>query len=159
MILKTWAGVDCNTSVESMWQVATDSTRFPAFFTGFGLRPAVLRVEVLGNEGVKKGTRRKIYNQDGSVITEIVDRFEINSLHSYRLVEGFKPPFSWLVREGRATWEFQRNGSNCGVVWRYEFELTTFLFAWIVGPILWIFFKRAMRDCLQKIHEAALSIQ
>ena len=154
MRLKTSAEIDCSASVEDMWALATDNKRFPDFFKGFVLIPAVMQVEVLGEGETRVGTKRKIHNKDGSVITEVVDVFEPHRVRQYRLIDGFTPPFSWLVRLGTGRWEFHKKESGCRVVWHYEFELTSFLVAWIVGPILWLFFKRAMQDCLDRMRDA-----
>ena len=124
MRLKTFAEIECAVPLESMWQIATDGSRFPEFFSGCGPIPAVTKVETQGE--VQKGTVRRIHNSDGTIITEVVDDFEPCRLHSYRLTKGFEAPFSWLVRGAEGKWVFHKKNSGCRVVWYYEFELTSF---------------------------------
>ena len=151
MRLHTQASLEYHSSIQKTWDLATDTTRFPEFFKGFAIIPAIVRIEPLDDEPKKAGSQRKIYNEDGSVILEQTDIFEHHKEHSYRLLEGFAPPFSWLVRSGGGTWSFAETEKGTLVVWRYHFELTTPLVSWIVGPVLWIFFQRAMQNCLNRM--------
>ena len=51
-------------SQESVWSVVTDLTRFPSFFDGFLVIPAVQKIEVLYEEPIAGGMR-KVHNRWG----------------------------------------------------------------------------------------------
>ncbi|MGH8457736.1 MAG: SRPBCC family protein, partial [Nevskiales bacterium] len=46
-------------------------------------------------------------------------------------------------------WRFTRDGSGTRIDWHYAFQLRSPLALLVVLPIVKIFFRRAMQDCLE----------
>lgn len=134
----------------------TDPDRFPAFFRGFGPIPAV-RAIVLDTPPLAVGARRSVRNADGSVLREVVTALEPPHRHAYRL-DGFRPPFAWLVRHGDACWTVEPDAAGSRVRWTYRFALTRTV-AWpIAAPLLRVFMASAMRRCLRAMADAATPV-
>lgn len=138
-------------SAEHAFALATDSARFPEFFRGFGPIPAVRGVEPHGPTRV--GSTRTVRNADGSVLHEAVTAFEPPHRHVYRL-QGFRAPFSWLVRQGDADWRVAPVPGGAHVAWIYDFTLVHPL-AWPLARPLLVFMGLAMRRCLSAMARAA----
>ncbi|GHE32973.1 SRPBCC family protein [Vulcaniibacterium thermophilum] len=134
----------------------TDADRFPAFFRGCGPVPAVRAVE-LDAPPLAVGARRTVRNADGSVLREVVTAFEPPRRHAYRL-DGFRPPFAWLVRHGDACWTVEPDAAGSRVRWSYRFALAHAA-AWpVAAPLLRLFMTAAMRRCLRAMADAATPI-
>lgn len=134
----------------------TDADRFPAFFRGCGPIPAVRAVE-LDAPPLAVGARRTVRNADGSVLREVVTAFEPPRRHAYRL-DGFRPPFAWLVRHGDACWTVEPDAAGSRVRWSYRFALVHAA-AWpVAAPLLRLFMTAAMRRCLRAMADAATPI-
>ena len=128
-----------------------DSARFPQWFRGYGPIAAITRVEADGVPRV--GGQRTVYNADRSMLHECITALDPPHHHAYTL-SGFRPPFSWLVRQGAATWEFADSERGTRVRWRYTFTVTSAL-AWpLAKPVLAICMAGAMRRCLDNMARA-----
>jgi len=132
------------------FDLLVDPARFAGCFPGYGPIPAIHAIEMKGALAV--GCQRTIRNRDGSVLTEQVTALQRPTRHAYRLT-GLRPPFSWLVREGRADWRLQQVADGCVVDWRYAFTLVSPL-AWpVAAPLLSLCFARAMHRSLARVGE------
>ena len=139
-----------NGALQEVWDLVTDMERFPSFFGGFGPIPAVTQVEVL-YDTPKKGEKRKVHSADGGIITEEIVDFSPPKEHRYRLIGGFAPPFSWMVFDAEGVWRLSEGDDGTWVVWDYSFGIRSWLLIWLTAPLVWIFFRGAMKKCLDKM--------
>lgn len=154
MQVKTRANVHMAAPIEAVFALATDLPNFHRYFRGSGPIPAVLKVEWHPGARPVPGARRDVHNSDDSVIVEELLELESPVRHRYRLVSGFRPPFSFLVDHAEGDWHFTRAGEGTDVTWDYRFALRSPM-AWpVVAPIVHVFFRRAMQDCLHAMREA-----
>lgn len=154
MQITTSAEISVTSNIERSFALATDSPRFPRYFKGRGPIPAVLKVEWHAGSRPEAGARRDIHNADGSVLLEQVLELTPPLRHRYRLLGGFKPPFSWMVAHADGCWQFTAQGSGTHIRWDYAFTLRSPL-AWpVVLPIVKVFFRGAMQDCLHAMRDA-----
>lgn len=131
---------------------AADYAGFAAVFPGYGLIPKIEKITLEEGEQLTEGSIRLIHNGDGSVLRERVEVLRRPEAHVY-VLSGFVFPFSLLVREATGAWLFEPAGQGTRVVWNYDFELTSFL-AWpLAAPIIWLFFRGAMRRSLGLIKQ------
>lgn len=137
-------------SIETTFELVTDSPAFPEYFPGNLVIAAVTRVERL-DEPTQAGSRRRVQTADGAELIEVVDVLDPPREHSYRIVEGFKPPANFLFREARAQWLLRTEGGGTRIDWTYAYSLTHPLAALIAWPVIGIFFRAAMRDCLDRM--------
>lgn len=138
-------------TAEQAFALSIDSARFPDWFRGYGPIAAIERIQTDGAPCV--GGRRTVYSADGSVLHESITVLDPPHHHGYTL-SGFRPPLSWLVREGAAAWQFSAHTSGTRVCWRYRFTLTSWL-AWpLTKPLLAICMTAAMRRCLDNMLQA-----
>jgi hypothetical protein len=151
MLVKTRASVTVPAAAEQAFGLATDLSNFHHYFKGSGPIPAVLKVQWHPGAQPVPGARRDVHNSDGSVIVEELLELTMPVRHHYRLLSGFKAPFSWMVEYAEGDWHFTRQGGGTQIVWDYSFQLRSLL-AWpVVFPIVRIFFTRAMQDCLESM--------
>lgn len=153
MKINLHARVDVPASAEQAFALVTDPDRFPEFFPGNLLVPAVLAVELQGEPPPAPGMLRLVRNADGSCMTERVEKFEPPREHRYGLIAGFVPPANWLIREAEAVWRVEPRGGGSRIDWHYAFQLRHPLAALLAWPTLGVFFGRAMRHCLQAMGE------
>lgn len=148
MQLHTQATVTASITPAQAYALATDAASFSRYFKGCGPVPAVKKVEwESAAQGV--GARRRVHNSDGSVIIEEVLELSAPTRHRYRLVSGFKPPFSWMVKWAEGDWHFTPEGAGARIDWNYYFELRSAAMLPLVLPIAKIFFRQAMQNCLE----------
>lgn len=132
--------------IEAAFALAVDADRFPGLFAGCGPVPGLRRVRLQG--ALTVGVIREVESEDGSHLLERVTVLEPPYRHAYTL-SGMKPPFSWLVRAGRAEWTFRAADSGTLVRWCYEWEPTTRLAHPAAWLLLKLFMRGAMRRCLR----------
>jgi hypothetical protein len=141
---------------EVAFAMATDADRFPGFFTGFGLIPAVRGVRLHGPLAV--GSTRSVHNADGAVLLETITAHDPPVRHAYTLT-GFRPPFSWLVSHGLANWSVAGHEYGSRVCWDYEFTLTR-RWLWLLAlPLIKLFMARAMHRCLKNMARSLVSTE
>ncbi|UXI67244.1 SRPBCC family protein [Tahibacter amnicola] len=133
---------------DPIFALSVDAGRFPQCFAGFGPIPAIRAIQLHGS--LAAGTTRTIDNSDGSSLTETITQVTPPHEHHYTL-QGFRPPFSWLVRKAQAQWCIDGSADHSAVTWRYRFELTSPLAFPIAAPLLRVFMAGAMRRCLQRM--------
>ena len=149
MQVETRATVTVPATAAQAFALATDMPNFPRYFKGSGPIPAVLKVEWHPGAQPVPGARRDVHNSDGSVIVEELQELTSPERHRYRLIGGFKPPFSFMVEYAEADWRFIRESNGTRIDWHYAFHLRSPLALPVVTPIVRIFFRRAMQDCLE----------
>ncbi|MEO8673268.1 MAG: SRPBCC family protein [Tahibacter sp.] len=135
-------------TAQAAFDFALDTAQFPATFTGYGPIPSIRSIVVEGP--LMPGAVRRVSNSDGSVLTERVETVARPERHSYTL-EGFRVPFSWLVRQGTADWTFEETGVITRVRWTYAFRLTSPLVMPLAMVLLRLFMTRAMQRCLENM--------
>lgn len=138
----------CPAPVAAVFACAVDPARFPAMFRGFGPVAGITRIDYA--DAPAMGARRRVTFTDGSSLQETVTAWDEPVRHAYQLT-GFRPPMSWLVREGNADWRFRAQGSDADVTWSYVFTLSGVL-AWpFAKPLLAWCMGTAMRRCLDAL--------
>lgn len=138
----------CPAPIASVFACAVDPARLPAMFRGFWPVAGITRIDHEVAPAI--GARRRITLSDGSSLQETVTAWDVPARHAYRLT-GFRPPMSWLVREGNADWRFGSQGNDTDVTWSYVFTLTGVL-AWpLAKPLLAWCMGTAMRRCLDAL--------
>lgn len=136
-------------SAPAVFELMVDPVRFPATFRGYGLIPAIRSISLDGPLAV--GVLRRIHNADGTTLTEQVTALDKPLRHAYTL-GGFRPPFSWLVKRGEATWSLGlANESTTRVHWHYRFMATSVLAYPMASLLLRIFMTHAMQRCLENM--------
>lgn len=148
MQVRTRASVMVAAAAEQAFALATDLPEFHRYFRGSGPIPAVQKVVWHPGAQPLPGARRDVHNSDGSVIVEELLELNPPERHRYRLLSGFKPPFSWMVEYAEGDWRFTRESGGTRIDWYYAFQLRSPLALPVVFPIVKIFFRRAMQDCL-----------
>lgn len=139
---------------EKVYDFATDPDVFHTIFPGNALVPAVEKVSLADPGPAQVGRLRHVDNSDGSRITELILALDRPSRHHYRLVEGFRPPFSWLVKTAEGDWSFVAEDGGTRVTWVYSFQLRSPLAAPLTLPIVRVFFRGAMARCLDLMSRA-----
>ena len=139
---------------EVAFALATDADRFPAFFTGFGLIPAVRGIRLHAPLAV--GSQRRVHNADGTVLSERITAHDPPVRHAYTL-SGFRPPFAWLVERGEANWTFTGHEFGSRVRWDYEFTLARPWLWPVAALLLKLFMARAMHRCLKNMERALIA--
>lgn len=153
--MKVWteAHVEIARPAEAVFDHAVDPLKMPGLFVGYGPIPGIREVEIEGGGPPRAGVLRRVTNSDGSVVEEELVALARPHRQAYRLLRGFRPPFSWLVRAGEGEWTFTSTDSGTEVSWRFGFELTTSL-AWpLASVLLHTAFRAAMRRCLLRLRE------
>jgi len=127
-------------SPTDVFRAATALANLPRMFPGFGVVPGVLEATVDGP--VQAGALRKVKTKDGGAVEERIVEHEEPRSHKY-ILEGIRPPFSWIVKKGESAWQFQEHEGETLVVWSADFTLTTPLVAPIARFLL-SHFRRSM---------------
>ena len=140
---------------EVVFDLGTPAEMLPRLFRGYGPIPGIAKAEIVGGGELKAGAIRRITNTDGSVIDEEIIELRRPEKHVYRLIRGFKFPFSLLVRGADSDWTFSAAGAGTRVAWRFSFVPTTPLVSPVVGLIARRFFRRAQAECLTNLKQHA----
>ncbi len=155
MQITTVAQVTINADVESVFDCSIDCHNLPKFFTGYKLIPAIVNASTLDNMPVCTGSRRIVSNSDGSVVEELIVRLQRPEIQEYRLLNGLKPPFSWLVCSACGQWLYETLDSTPNsvtkITWVFKFEMRNFpaylLFLFTVNDA----FQKAQEICLENL--------
>jgi hypothetical protein len=157
MKVETRASVTVPVAREQAFALATDMANFHRYFKGSGPIPSVRKVVWHPGAQPVPGAKRDVHNSDGSVIVEELLELTVPARHRYRLVSGFKPPFSWLVEFAEGDWRFTPETTGTRIDWHYVFQLRSPLALPVALPIVKIFFRRAMQDCLESMRKALMA--
>ena len=147
MYIRTQAIAVFDSSIDEAWDFVTNMERFPTFFNGFGPISGVEKIELQYTEP-SVGGRRLVHSADGSCITEEIEVFEPNREHTYRLIDGFTPPFVWMVSSAQGQWLLEQTPKGTRITWNYAFTIRAVLLSWLTAFIVKVFFRGAMQRCL-----------
>jgi carbon monoxide dehydrogenase subunit G len=150
-VIETRASVRVAAPRATVFDIAVDPKVMARIFRGCGPIPAIERVEVEGGGPSRTGGVRWVHNSDGSVVREELVEIDRPATQSYRLVSGFRPPFSWLVRGAAGHWRFEEEPDGTRVTWRFTFEPRSRWVAPLVGLVARRFFRRAQERCLDAL--------
>lgn len=150
MRLETQASVEVKAEPETVFDFATSLSTLPKVFTGYGPIPAILKAEIIAGKSMETGVIRKVWNSDGSIVDEEIVELIRPTTQRYRLIRGFKPPFSYIFREASGEWTLSSAPLGTNIVWKFYFELTSPLVQ-PIAQLIGFFFVRAQRQCLINI--------
>ncbi|MBD2177367.1 SRPBCC family protein [Pseudanabaena sp. FACHB-1998] len=140
-----------NAKIEDVFNASTDCHNLPKFFTGYKGIPAILSAKTVDGFPLHEGSIRIVDNSDGSSIEEVILSLKQPNLQEYKLIKGFKPPFSWLVRSASGKWEYETLDTKTRVIWNFYFE-TRNIFAYLVFRLLvQQQFQNAQEICLKNL--------
>ena len=151
MQIQTSVQVIVNAKIEDVFNASTDCDNLPKFFTGYKGIPAILSAKTVDGLPLREGSIRIVDNSDGSSIEEVILSLKQPNLQEYKLIKGFKPPFSWLVRAASGKWEYETLDNKTRVIWNFSFE-TRNIFAYLVFRLLVLQqFQKAQEICLRNL--------
>ncbi len=151
MQIKTNAQIIVNAGIEAVFDASTDCQNLPNFFTGYKGIPAIVSAKTIDGLTLHEGSIRVVDNSDGSTIEEVITSLKRPDTQSYKLVKGFKPPFSWLVRVASGKWSYETLDAKTRVIWDFYFE-TPNIFAYLIFRLLVERpFQKAQEICLGNI--------
>ncbi len=150
MQISTSASVLIPRPREEVFARATDSTNTPQTLRSRGPFAGISKVEMHEGQTLAKGSRRRVFMTDGTVLEEVILDYDPPVRHRYRWTGGAKFPFSLLVRSGTGNWDFIETEGGTRIVWTYTFGLTSPLAYPIAVPIV-LCFKRWLQQGLDAI--------
>lgn len=154
MRVSTVASVECQVSVEKLFDAATSMETLSTILRPVGPLPGVERAWIPGGAATAKGVHRSVVLTDGATLDEEVTAWEPPRVHEYR-VTGFARPFSLLVRHAIARWTFDSLGADRSrVTWRYEFALTSRLASPLALPLVKVAMHKLMQSTLDNLRSS-----
>lgn len=151
MQIHTSAQISIDAPIEHVFDCSIDCQNLPKFFTGYRAIPAILSATTTDGLPLHEGSTRIVQNSDGSAIEETIVSLQRPTLQAYKLVNGFKPPFSWLVRSASGRWLYQVIDSSTQINWQFEFEMQN-VFAYVVfWTLIKHSFQTAQSICLANL--------
>lgn len=148
MQIQTNAQVIVDAGIEAVFDASTDCRNLPRFFTGYKAIPAIVSAKTVDGLPLHEGSIRIVDNSDGSSIEEVIVSLRRPDGQEYKLLKGFKPPFSWLVQAASGRWSYRTLDAKTEVVWNFYFEIPN-LFAYLV-------FRLAVQRPFQRAQEICL---
>ncbi|MGH0035737.1 MAG: SRPBCC family protein [Myxococcota bacterium] len=152
-MIKTFARTTILARRERVFDIATANETLPRVFEGYGPVPAIREATIESGRPPGPGEVRLVSNSDGSTIREEIDEWVRPRSHRYRLVSGFDPPFSWLIRSASGRWAFEEISTGTRVTWRFVFEPASAIAAPLVSFIAAWLFQPAQVRCLSALKE------
>jgi hypothetical protein len=147
----------CPATPQAAYAQVFDLAGFPEISPPGKLAPPVVRIEwTSGALGPAQGAQRLVFLADGSCLIETVLTYDEPRGQRY-LVEGFRPPLSWLVRRAEGEWRFTpaataaTSGQGTEVRWLYYFEPRNSLAALLLRPLLSLIFQPMMNACVERL--------
>lgn len=151
MKIQTNAQVIINADAESVFDVSTNCRNLQKFFTGYKVIPAIVSARTLDGLPLQEGSIRIVDNRDGSSVEEIIVLLQRPYIQEYKLVKGFKPPFSWLVRAASGQWSYEDIDARTKIMWEFNFE-TPNLFTYLIFRLMVKRpFQKAQEICLENV--------
>ena len=151
MQIQTSVQVIVNASIEDVFNASIDCQNLPKFFTGYKAIPAIVSAKTIDGLPLHEGSVRIVENSDGSSIEEVIVSLKQPDLQEYKLLRGFKPPFSWLVRSASGKWEYETLGAKTQVRWNFYFEVSNIFAYWVFRLIVQPSFQQAQEICLRNL--------
>jgi hypothetical protein len=124
---------------DDVFAFATYSANAPSTIRARGPYAGVRKIEMHEGQSLAKGSKRRIFMTDDSVLDETILEYDPPVNHRYAWTGGVKPPFSLLVRSGSGNWDFTETEGGTRIVWTYTFGLTSPLAYPLAIPIVWLF--------------------
>ncbi len=124
---------------EEVFAFATDMSNTPRTIRPRGPFAGIRKIEMQVGQSLAKGSMRRIFMTDGSVLDETTFEYDPPVRHRYGWTGGVKPPFSLLIRSGTGNWDFTETAGGTRIVWTYTFGLTSPLAYPLAMPIAWLF--------------------
>jgi ribosome-associated toxin RatA of RatAB toxin-antitoxin module len=153
MKVQSQAAIAIKAVPEQVFDFATAVPNLPKVFKGYGAIPGIRRAEIVGGGEMREGAIRRVTNTDNSVIDEEIIKLNRPTQQTYKLISGFKPPFSFLIRSGAGDWTFVPSNDSTIVTWKFNFELTSVLAYPMMALIVSVFFQQAQQRCLAEIKQ------
>ncbi|HAZ44162.1 MAG TPA: SRPBCC family protein [Cyanobacteria bacterium UBA11371] len=151
MKVQSQASIEIKASPAQVFDFATAVSTLPKVFKGYGVIPAIRSAEIVGGGEMRGGAIRRVTNSDNSAIDEEIIQLTRPTKQTYKIVSGFKPPFSYLIRYGGGDWTFTPSNDSTIVTWKFYFELTSVLAYPIMAFIMSAQFQKAQQICLTEI--------
>ncbi len=151
MKVQSRASIEINALPEKVFDFATAPDNLPKLFKGYGVIPGILNVEIVGDSETREGVIRRVTNLDNSIIDEEIIELKRPTKQTYKLISGFNPPLSFLVRSGAGDWTFTPSNNSTILVWEFYFELTSILAYPLMAFIMSAYFHKAQQLCLSEI--------
>lgn len=151
MQIQTNAQVTVNAGIEAVFDASTDCQNLPKFFTGYKGIPAIVSAKTIDGLPLHEGSIRIVDNSDGSSIEEAIVSLKRPDTQEYKLVKGFKPPFSWLVRTASGKWSYETLEAGTRVTWNFYFEIPNILAYLIFSLVIEHPFQQAQEICLRNL--------
>ena len=164
-LLGTEASQKIEALPDQVYDYITTPHHFPQAFKGYGPIPAMTH-EVLEGEtdALREGLIRWVSAKGGAVFVEKILVLERPRRYIYDIVSGIPSPLSLLVKTAHSEWtvkprlevgvaatdgQSQATGTILG--WTYTFRTHSALTSLLALPIVKVFMKRAMQDCLGRL--------
>lgn len=151
MKIQTNVQVIINAGAESVFDVSTDCRNLQKFFTGYKAIPAIVRARTVDGLSLRDGSIRIVDNSDGSSIEELIVSLQRPNIQKYKLVKGFKPPFSWLVRAASGQWSYEDIDTRTRITWEFKFETPNLFTYLIFRLVVKRPFQKAQEICLENV--------
>ena len=151
MKIQTSTQVVINANIESVFDASTDCQNLPKFFIGYKAIPAIVSARTSDGLPLQEGSIRIVDNSDGSSIEESIVSLQRPNIQKYKLVKGFKPPFSWLVRAASGQWLYENIDVTTKITWEFNFEAFNLFTYLIFRLIVKRPFQKAQEICLKNI--------
>ncbi|WP_271252239.1 SRPBCC family protein [Pseudanabaena sp. Chao 1811] len=153
MQIQSNAQIVINAEIATVFDASTDCKNLPKFFTGYQSIPAIVGAKTIDELPLHEGSIRIVDNSDGSSIEEVIVLLERPSTQKYKLIKGFKPPFSWLVKTASGQWSYEDLDSKTKVIWNFYFEMSN-IFAYAIFRLAVLRpFQKAQDICLRNLKE------
>ena len=151
MLIQTSAQTSINAPIERVFDGSIDCQNLPRCFTGYQAIPAILSATTTDGLSLHAGSTRIVHNSDGSKITERIISLQRPTLQAYKLLDGFKPPFSWLLRSASGQWSYQVIDSGTQITWQFKFEMRHLLAYVVFLAMVKHPFQTAQNICLANL--------
>ncbi|MEX0268407.1 SRPBCC family protein [Leptolyngbyaceae cyanobacterium UHCC 1019] len=153
MQVQTHVQIFIDAPIEQVFDCSIDCQNLPKFFTGYQGIPAILSATTTDGLPLHEGSRRIVQNSDGSEIEETIVALQRPTLQDYKLLGGFKPPFSWLVHSASGRWLHRAINPGTQTIWQFEFEMRNVLAYVVFLALVKHPFETAQRLCLANLKQ------
>lgn len=151
MQIQTNVQISIDAPIEQVFDCSIDCQNLPKFFIGYRAIPAILSATTADGLPLHQGSTRIVQNSDGSEIEEAIVALQRPTLQAYKLLRGFKPPFSWLVHSAWGQWSYQAIASKTQINWQFEFEMQHLLAYVVFWAMVKHPFQTAQSICLANL--------
>lgn len=153
MQIQTHAQIIVNAEIGAVFDASTDCQNLPKFFTGYKGIPAIVSAKTVDGLPLHSGSIRIVDNSDGSSIEEDIVLLKRPDTQKYKLLKGFKPPFSWVVRAASGQWSYETLDAQTRIVWNFYFEVPNILAYFVFRLVVQRPFQQAQEICLSNLKQ------